>query len=78
MVGADSGRRVGVQLLADDARSVTVDVRGTRQTELGQLALVARYHPWEIHHLRQPEYAAPPEEALQVAFVECSKRRLEA
>ena len=60
VVGADPGGGVSVQLLADDAGCVAVDVGRAGETELRQLVLVTRDHAWEIHHLGQPEHAAAP------------------
>ena len=77
VVGADSGRRIGVQLLAAEARRVTVDVLRPVETELRQLALVAGDDAGEVHHLGQPEHPPPAEETLQVALVQRPSRRLE-
>ena len=77
VVGADPGGGVGVQLLADDARRVSVGVRSAGEPELDQLALLSGDHAGEIHHLGQPEHAAAAQQALKVAFVESTPRGLE-
>ena len=75
VVGADPGRRVGVQLLAEHARRMAVDVPG--QGELRELALGAGDDAGEVHHLGEAEHAVPAQEPLQVAGRELAARRLE-
>ena len=58
VVGADPGRRVRLQFLADEAGCVAVDVRRTLQRELRQLRRGAVDDPGEVHHLGEAEHAA--------------------
>ena len=67
VVGADAGRGVGVQRLAEHAWRVAVDVLGARERELLELARVAGDDAGEVHHLREPDHAAAPEQSLEVA-----------
>src|SRR6266545_353033 len=67
VVGADARRDVGVERGAADARCVAVDVRGQSGLQLGQLAGPAGDDTWEVHHLRYPDRALAPEQALDVA-----------
>ena len=77
VVGADPGRRVRVQLLAEHARRVAVDVRRAVEPELRELALVARDHAGEVHHLGEPDHAPPAQQPFEVARRELAPRRLE-
>ena len=56
---------------------VPVDVVAARDGELRQLALGAGDHAGEVHHLREPDHAPPPQQALEVAGRERAARRLE-
>ena len=77
VVGADPGGGVRVQLLADDAGCMPVDVLRAMEAQLRQLALVAGDDAGEVHHLREAEHAPPAQERLEVAVVEGAPRRLE-
>ena len=77
VVGADPGRRVRLELLAEDAGRVTVDVLGALERELLELGRVAGDHAREVHHLGEPEHAAPAHQRLEVARRERPPRRLE-
>ncbi len=76
VVGADAGRRVGLQLLAEDAGRVAVDVGG-RERELLQLVRVAGDDAGEVHHLSEADHASATEKALEIAGVQGAARRLE-
>ncbi len=75
VVGADPGRDVGVQIAAVHAGRVSVDV--AREGELGELALVARDHAGEVHHLGEPDHTATPKQCVEVAGRQLAPGRLE-
>ena len=77
VIRADSRRRVGLELAAENAGRVAVDVVGALDGELGELARRARDHAGEVHHLREPDHPAASEQRLQVTGVEWTSRRLE-
>ena len=56
---------------------MAVDVRGSGELELDQLALVSGDDAGEVHHLGQPEHPAAAEEALEIARQKRAARRLE-
>ena len=76
VVGADAGGGVGLEVLAEDAGRVAVDVR-RRERELLQLVRVAGDDAGEVHHLGEADHAAAAQQALEVAPVEGPARRLE-
>ena len=76
VVGADAGGGVGLQVLAEDAGRVAVDVR-RRERELLQLVRVAGDDAGEVHHLGEADHAAAAQQPLEVARVQRAARRLE-
>ncbi len=54
-----------------------VDVRGAVEAELHELGGIAADHAGEIHHLRKPDHAPPPQQALEVAGRQGAPRVLE-
>ena len=77
VVGANPRSRVRLQVAAEHARRMSVDVVAARDGELRQLALGAGDHAGEVHHLGKPDHTAPPQQALQVSGRERASRRLE-
>jgi hypothetical protein len=67
VVRVDPGRRVGVEGLADDSGSVSVDVSRARERELRELVLVAGDDAGEVHHLCEADHTAPAQQSLEVA-----------
>ena len=76
VIGADAGGDVRVEVAAEDSGRVAVDV--LRELQLGQLARVAGDDAGEVHHLGQPDHAAPAQQRLEVARGQRATRRLEA
>ena len=76
VVGADSGRRVGLKLAAEHAGRVTVDVRCER--ELRKLRRVAGDDAGKVHHLGKADHATAAQQRLEVPLAERAARRLEA
>ncbi len=76
VVGADAGGGVGLEVLAEDAGRVAVDVR-RREGELLELVRVAGDDAGEVHHLGEADHAAAAQQALEVARVQGAVRRLE-
>ena len=58
---------IRLQLLAEDAGRVTVDVLRAVERELVELGRVARDHAREVHHLGEPEHPLPAHQRLEVA-----------
>ncbi len=77
VVGADAGRGVRLQILAQHAGSMAVHVGRQLEPELLELVRVAVDDAGEVHHLGEPEHAAAAQEPLQVAGRERAPRRLE-
>ena len=67
VVGADTGRHVGVERWAAHARRVTVDVIGEAGFEFRELRFAAADDAWEVHHLSDPDRAAAAQQTLDVA-----------
>ena len=57
---------------AEHAGRVAVDVLG--ECELRELGRGAADDAGEVHHLGEPDHAAPPEQRVEVARVESSRR----
>ena len=74
MVRADARRDVGVQLLAEQAGRVAVDLDALRQPQLVELGGVAGDDSGEIHHLGESEDPAAPQQALEVAAQQWTPR----
>ena len=74
VVGAHTGRGVGLEIPPVDARRVPVDVR--RERELRELALVPGHDAGKVHHLGDAEHAAAAQERLQIALAQRAARRL--
>ena len=72
VVRADARRRVGVQLLAEHARRMSVDLNPFRQAQLVELARVAMDDARKVHHLGEPEHSPPSQQALEVTALERS------
>jgi hypothetical protein len=77
VVGADPGRGIGVQLLAEDVRCMAVDVSRARQRQLLQLGRAPVDDAGEVHHLGEAEHPAPAEQPFEIAGQERAPRRLE-
>ena len=74
VVRADARRDVGVQLLAEQARRVAVDLDALCQPQLVELGGVAGDDSGEIHHLGEPEDPAAPQQAFEVAAQQWTPR----
>ena len=77
VVGADPGRGIRLQALAEQPGRVAVDVLGALERELAELRRKAGDDAGEVHHLREPEHPVPPHQRLEVARRERPARRLE-
>jgi hypothetical protein len=77
VVGADARRGVRLQLLAEDAGGVAVDVLGAVERQLLELRRRAGDHAREVHHLGEPEHPPAAHERLEVPGPERPARRLE-
>ena len=67
VIRPDAGRDVRVELLPEQSRCVAVDLDALGESQLVELAGIAVDDSGEIHHLGEPEDAAPTEQALEVA-----------
>ena len=54
-------------MVPENSGRVAVDVLGAVQTELHELARIAADHPGEVHHFREPDHAAAPQQVLEIA-----------
>ena len=77
VVRANAGGCVGVQLLAEHARCMSVDLDAFREPKLVQLTLVGVDDTGEVHHLGEAEHSSPSKQTLEVAALQGSTRRLE-
>ena len=77
VVGGDPRRDVGLQVPAQHAGRMAVDVLRAVERELLELAGVAGDHARVVHHLGQPEHPPATHERLQVAARERAAGRLE-
>ena len=76
VVGADAGGGVRIELPAQHAGCMPVDVLGALERELLELGGIAGDHAREVHHLGQADHAAAPEQTLEIAGRQRSARRL--
>ncbi len=70
VIGLDPCCGVRLQLLAQHARRVTVDVRRALELELRELVRRACDDAGEVHHLGEPEHAPAAHERLEVGGAE--------
>ena len=77
VVRPDARGGVCLQLLAENAGCMTVDVSSAVEAELLELCRRACDDAGVVHHLRQPQNASPAHERLEITGHERSPRRFE-
>ena len=73
----DPGGRVRLQVAAENAGRMPVDVTYALDLQLRELVRIARDDARVVHHLGEPDHPATAKEPFEVPGRECPARRLE-